>query len=160
MPSIEKLEHEAVRLEHGVIRLEHGVVRFLKDWTLPVAIATGTTLYLLFYHVPQLDTLGNQLAPVFDVIFPLFVFLTLFVTFCKVDFHQLMPHRWHVGVLVAQLLLVLVVSVWCWATLPTPDTRPLTPKNSYGRPCSPASLDRRHRHRQWWWASSVATYRP
>jgi BASS family bile acid:Na+ symporter len=48
------------------------------------------------------------LAPVFDVIFPLFVFLTLFVTFCKVDFHQMRPHRWHVGVLVAQLLLVAV----------------------------------------------------
>jgi BASS family bile acid:Na+ symporter len=43
---------------------------------------------------------------VFDVIFPLFVFLTLWVTFCKVDFHQMRPHRWHIGVLVAQLLLV------------------------------------------------------
>ena len=50
--------------------------------------------------------LGTQLAPVFDVIFPLFVFLTLWVTFCKVDFHQMRPHRWHIGVLVAQLLLV------------------------------------------------------
>jgi BASS family bile acid:Na+ symporter len=56
--------------------------------------------------VPQLDELGTQLAPVFDVIFPLFVFLTLWVTFCKVDFHQMRPHRWHIGVLVAQLLLV------------------------------------------------------
>jgi BASS family bile acid:Na+ symporter len=64
--------------------------------------------YLTFYYVPQLDALGTQLAPVFDVIFPLFVFLTLFVTFCKVDFHQMRPHRWHVGVLVAQLLLVAV----------------------------------------------------
>jgi BASS family bile acid:Na+ symporter len=50
--------------------------------------------------------LGTQLAPVFDVIFPLFVFLTLWVTFCKVDFHQMRPHRWHIGVMVAQLLLV------------------------------------------------------
>lgn len=83
-----------------------GVIRFLKDWTLPVAIAVGTVSYLTFYWVPQFDALGNRLAPVFDVIFPLFVFLTLFITFCKVDFHQMMPHRWHVGVLVAQLLLV------------------------------------------------------
>ena len=84
------------------------IIRFLKDWTLPVAIAVGSLCYLTFYYVPQLDTLGTQLAPVFDVIFPLFVFLTLFVTFCKVDFHQMRPHRWHVGVLVAQLLLVAV----------------------------------------------------
>lgn len=84
------------------------IIRFLKDWTLPVAIAVGSLCYLTFYYVPQLDALGTQLAPVFDVIFPLFVFLTLFVTFCKVDFHQMRPHRWHVGVLVAQLLLVAV----------------------------------------------------
>ena len=86
----------------------NNLIRFLKDWTLPVSITVGTVCYLTFYYVPQLDTLGTQLAPVFDVIFPLFVFLTLFVTFCKVDFHQMRPHRWHVGVLVAQLLLVAV----------------------------------------------------
>ena len=82
------------------------VVRFIKDWTLPVAIGVGSACYLLFYWVPALDGLGAQLGPVFDVLFPVFVFLTLFVTFCKVDFHQMLPHRWHVGVLVAQLLLV------------------------------------------------------
>ena len=84
----------------------NNLIRFLKDWTLPVSITVGTVCYLTFYYVPQLDELGTQLAPVFDVIFPLFVFLTLLVTFCKVDFHQMRPHRWHVGVLVAQLLLI------------------------------------------------------
>ena len=29
--------------------------QFLKDWTLPVAIAVGTVVYLLFYFVPFLD---------------------------------------------------------------------------------------------------------
>ena len=86
-----------------------GFIRFLKDWTLPVAIAVGTVCYLTFYFIPQLDTLGNELSPVFDTLFPISVFLTLFVTFCKVDFHQMLPHRWHVGVLVAQVLLVAVV---------------------------------------------------
>ena len=73
-----------------------------------MAIAVGSICYLTFYWVPALDTLGNQLSPVFDVIFPLFVFLTLLITFCKVDYHQLRPHRWHTGVLVAQLLLIAV----------------------------------------------------
>jgi BASS family bile acid:Na+ symporter len=86
----------------------NNLIRFLKDWTLPVSITVGTVSYLTFYYAPQLDSLGTQLAPVFDVIFPLFVFLTLWVTFCKVDFHQMRPHRWHIGVLVAQLLLVAV----------------------------------------------------
>lgn len=82
------------------------LLQFLKEWTLPVAIVVGTVSYLTFYYVPQLDELGDMLSPVFNVIFPLFVFLTLFVTFCKVDFHQMLPHRWHSGILVAQLLLV------------------------------------------------------
>lgn len=93
----------------------NSVIRFLKDWTLPVAIAVGTVCYLTFYYVPELDELGDTLGPVFDVIFPLFVFLTLFITFCKVDFHQMRPHRWHAGVLVAQLLLVaLNIAVILW----------------------------------------------
>ena len=84
------------------------ILQFLKDWTLPVAITVGTVCYLTFCYVPQLDAIGDTLGPVFDTLFPLFVFLTLFVTFCKVDFHEMRPHRWHVGVLVAQLLLVAV----------------------------------------------------
>ena len=86
-----------------------GLIRFLKDWTLPVAIAVGTGSYLTFYYVPQLDVLGSEVSPVFDTLFPISVFLTLFVTFCKVDFHQMLPHRWHVGVLIAQILLVAIV---------------------------------------------------
>ena len=90
--------------------------RFLKEWTLPVAIAVGTASYLLFWFVPALDAPGTAMAPVFDFLLPLFVFLTLFITFCKVDFHQMLPHRWHVGVLVAQLLLVGLVTAAClWA---------------------------------------------
>ena len=84
------------------------IVQFLKDWTLPVAIAAGTFCYLLFYWVPALDELGDLLSPVLDFLFPVFVFLTLLVTFCKVDFHQMRPHRWHLGVLAAQMMLVAI----------------------------------------------------
>ena len=69
------------------------LIQFIKDWTLPVAIAIGSTCYLLFYWVPGLDAAGDALGPVFDLIFPLFVFLTLLVTFCKVDYHQMRPHQ-------------------------------------------------------------------
>lgn len=82
------------------------IIRFVKDWTLPVAMTTGTVAYLVFYYVPQLDAAGDRLGPVLDVLMPVMVFLTLLITFCKVDFHQMRLHRWHLGVLVAQLLLV------------------------------------------------------
>ena len=80
-----------------------------------MAIVVGSVCYLTFYWIPALDTLGDLLSPIFDVIFPLFVFLTLLITFCKVDYHQLRPHRWHVGVLVAQLLLIAItIGVIFW----------------------------------------------
>ena len=83
-------------------------VRFLKEWTLPVAITVGAGSYLLFAEVPVLEPAADVLGPFFDTIFPLSVFATLFLTFCKVDFHQMRPHRWHLGVLVVQLLLIIL----------------------------------------------------
>ena len=82
------------------------IKQFVKDWTLPVAIAVGTLVYLTFYLVPQLDTAGDRLGEVIDTIFPLMVFSTLFTTFCRIDFHQMRPHRWHAGVLITQVALV------------------------------------------------------
>ena len=87
------------------------VKQFLKDWTLPVAIAVGTVVYLLFYWVPWLDTAGDALGEVVDTVFPMMVFCTLFSTFCRIDFHQMRPHRWQFGVLAAQVVLV-ALNVW------------------------------------------------
>lgn len=100
-----------------------GIIRFLKDWTLPVAIATGTVCYLTFYYVPQLDELGNTLSPIIDTVFPISVFLTLLVTFCKVNFHEMRPHRWHTGILMAQLLLVAVIAGICLSLRDCPDSK-------------------------------------
>jgi len=85
------------------------IIKFLKEWTLPAAITLGTTVYLVFRYIPALDRAGDVLSPVIDQVFPLTVFLTLFVTFCKVDFRQMKLHRWHAGVLLAQLALVVFI---------------------------------------------------
>ena len=94
----------------------NGIIRFLKDWTLPVSIAVGTVSYLTFNYVPALDEAGDWLGSVFDVLFPVSVFMTLFVTFCKVDFHEMRPHCWHAGILVAQLLLITVTVALAWSS--------------------------------------------
>ena len=49
-----------------------------------------------------------MIGPVMEQALPLMIFLTLFVTFCKVDFGQMRLHRWHGGVLLAQAVLVLL----------------------------------------------------
>ena len=82
------------------------LIRLLKDWTLPVAMAMGTLLDLVFAFVPGLDGAATFFAPVFDAILPLFMFLILFVTFCKVDYRRLRPVAWHLWVAVFQILFV------------------------------------------------------
>ena len=82
------------------------VVRFIKDWTLPVAMGIGAVLYLIFGLTPSLDGAARFFAPIFEAILPLFMFLVLFVTFCKVDFHQLRPVAWHFWVGLFQLAFI------------------------------------------------------
>ncbi len=87
------------------------VVRFLKDWTLPVSMGIGAATYLVFNYVPQLDAAAMFFAPIMEAILPLFMFLVLFVTFCKVDFHKMRPVWWHLWVSVFNLLFVGIVMV-------------------------------------------------
>ena len=82
------------------------IIRFIKDWTLPVAMGLGAALYLLFAFTPQLEGAATAMGPFFATILPLFMFLILFVTFCKVDFRQLRPVAWHLWVGVFQVLFI------------------------------------------------------
>jgi BASS family bile acid:Na+ symporter len=81
----------------------------MKDWTLPVSMGAGALLYLLFAYVPQLDEAALFFDPVMEAILPLFMFLVLFVTFCKVDFHKMRPVWWHLWVSIFNLLFVGIV---------------------------------------------------
>ena len=85
------------------------VIRFLKDWTLPVSMGMGALLYRVFAYVPQLDGAALFFDPVMEAILPLFMFLILFVTFCKVDFHQMRPVWWHLWVSIFNLLFIGIV---------------------------------------------------
>jgi sodium bile acid symporter family protein len=74
-----------------------------------VSIATGSFLYLLFAFIPALDGAANFFAPILDEALPLFMFLVLYVTFCKVDFRKLIPVGWHLWIALSQVLMVAVV---------------------------------------------------
>ena len=66
----------------------------------------GALLYLFFAFTPQLDSASEFFGPVFETILPMFMFLVLFVTFCKVDFHKLRPVAWHLWVSLFQLFFI------------------------------------------------------
>lgn len=81
-------------------------IRLLKNWTLPVAMAAGTCIYLLFHFVPILKPIGAWYAPFNPHVMPDFMFLILYVTFCKVDFRKLLPVRWHFWICIQQIVFV------------------------------------------------------
>ncbi|WP_028898322.1 transporter [Prevotella sp. HUN102] len=85
------------------------ILKFLKNWTLPVSMATGAMAYLLFAFTPALDAASTFLQPIFEAILPLFMFLILYVTFCKVDFRKLQPVKWHLWVGIFQVIFVAIV---------------------------------------------------
>ena len=85
------------------------IIKFLKDWTLPVSMGTGALLYLVFAYVPELDEAALFFDPVMEAILPMFMFLVVFVTFCKVDFHKMRPVWWHLWVSIFNLLFVGIV---------------------------------------------------
>lgn len=85
------------------------VIKFIKNWTLPVAMATGAIIYLLFANIPELEPIADLYAPMSDTILPVFMFCILFVTFCKVDFKKLIPVGWHLWVGIFQVLFVALI---------------------------------------------------
>ena len=94
------------------------IIRFIKDWTLPVAICTGIAVYLFFALIPAFDGFARAADPVFQQMLPTFMFLVLFVTFCKVDYRRLRPVAWHWWVGVFQVLTVgAVAAVILWFRL-------------------------------------------
>ena len=69
----------------------------------------GAVAYLVFYYVPALEGASQWFAPFFNSILPLFMFLILYVTFCKVDFKKLAPVKWHFWTTACQLLFVVSI---------------------------------------------------
>ncbi|EHG21732.1 hypothetical protein HMPREF9332_01678 [Alloprevotella rava F0323] len=84
-------------------------IRLLKDWTLPVSIALGAGVYLIFAYTPGLEQASAFFAPIMETILPMFMFFILFVTFCKVDFRKMIPVRWHLWIGGQQVLFVLLM---------------------------------------------------
>ena len=94
---------------HQTLSTRMDIIRFVKNWTLPVAMATGVAIYFLFRLTPALKPIGEWYAPYNDAILPDFMFLILFVTFCKVDFKKLIPVKWHFWVGLQQVVFVFIL---------------------------------------------------
>ena len=54
-------------------------IRFLKNWTLPVAIAAGILSYLIYDSIPSVSFAGPYLEKTIGVLQPLLLFMMLFL---------------------------------------------------------------------------------
>ncbi|HIY87683.1 MAG TPA: transporter [Candidatus Bacteroides pullicola] len=91
-------------------------IRFLKDWTLPVAMVTGTLVYFIFAKVPFLAPAKPAVNSIVAILTPLLIFAQLLLTFCKVEVRDLKPKLWHGWLIAFQIfscLLVAVLLVYC-----------------------------------------------
>lgn len=68
----------------------------------------GTIVYLIGRYTPSLDKFGDWLAPIAAESLPVFLFMVLYVTFCKVDFSKMRFEWWHLWIVIVQTLITLI----------------------------------------------------
>ena len=85
----------------------NGIINFIKQWTLPFALVTGSLTYLLFSRVPQLAPLGDAVGPVLVGLMPAVIFVMLYITFCKINLSEFRPRLWHFALHDAETKIIL-----------------------------------------------------
>ena len=79
--------------------------KFLKDWALIIGMIVGASLYLGYRAIPALHPAGPALERIAKTVQPVLLFAMLFLSFCKIEPHQMRPHRWMVWLLLFQSVL-------------------------------------------------------
>ena len=85
--------------------------KFLRDWSLPIAMLGGVVMYLLYTGIPLFDGTHDFVSSVISYLQPALIFAMLFVTFCKVNIKELKPSKWHLWLLLFQLLSFIALSL-------------------------------------------------
>ena len=80
------------------------MLTFLKNWTLPVAMFIGALGYLAFANIAILGPTKPFVHTLIAYLTPFLIFAQLLLTFCKVDWHELMPSPWHGWLLLFQFI--------------------------------------------------------
>ena len=92
--------------------------KFLKDWMLVIAMVAGAGLYLSYRAVPVLHPAGPVLYGIVRRVQPVLLFSMLFLSFCKIEPHQMRPHRWQAWLLLVQVAAFLLTA---WLSVKFPS---------------------------------------
>ena len=71
------------------------IIPFLRNWTLPVSMISGALGYLLYARLNLPAAVHTGIAGIISVLQPSLIFTMLFLSFCKVDPHDLKLSPWH-----------------------------------------------------------------
>lgn len=77
---------------------------------LPCAIVLGISLYLIYHFTPALHSMGRWLHPVVSEGQRLVIAVLLFFQFVKISPHDIKLSRWHIGALLLQTGLFLLLA--------------------------------------------------
>lgn len=87
------------------------LVKFLKDWALIISMIVGASAYLIYDSMPVLHVAGPFLELFISKIQPVLLFAMLFLSFCKIEPHQMRPHKWMLWLLLFQSLLFVALAM-------------------------------------------------
>lgn len=76
--------------------------KFMKDWALIVSMIIGASSYLAYHYIPALHPAGPLLGGIVTALQPVLLFCMLFLSFCRIEPHQMRPHRWMIWLLLIQ----------------------------------------------------------
>lgn len=88
------------------------LVRFLKNWTLPLAMLSGTLGYFILANIPFLAPAKPYINDLVSYITPLLIFAQLLLTFCKMEkLNELKPKAWHGWLLLIQAASCVAIAI-------------------------------------------------
>lgn len=87
-------------------------IRFLKNWTLPIGMTCGVMGFMAFHYIPQLSPIKPEAQQTAEFLMPTVLFVMLLSTFCKVNPHDMRLTRWHVWLILFQMLSCLAIAMF------------------------------------------------
>ncbi|MGM9815476.1 MAG: bile acid:sodium symporter family protein [Lepagella sp.] len=78
------------------------LIRFIKEWTLVISILVGVLAYFVYIAIPFPPTVHHFANQTVGIVQPLLLFCMLFLTYCRINPHDLKLCRWHLWILLLQ----------------------------------------------------------
>jgi len=88
------------------------ILQFIKNWTLPISMAIGIALYLIYYFTPALKPIGQPVYSFLKFLQPVLIFFMLFLQFNRVSPHDLKIQPWHVIVATIQCVFMIGLALF------------------------------------------------